>query len=589
MGYELTQQAYAQSVGTSPTNYPWIDTRNPTVNDIYYPIGKWWINTANLTLWYLNSQNTTSGYLQSVWLEVSAVSILDTISDTANTPVPPSSSSDIPPNNIQLVGGAGITVVSNPGSHLLTISATGAGTVESFAVDAFTAPGTNPVLPTAGGLVTVTGGQVAAGTTANVIRTDSLAANTYAIQIQRSQAVASSTIGDNGVSHFNSAQFTVDANGFVSLIGGSAALENINVQTGTSPVVPTSGSITFNGAVVAAGTHPVRTDGTGASTMALEVQIAQAIPSTNATNIGLSAFNSAQFTVDGNGFVSTSGTGVLNTLTGNTGGAISPVAGNINTVGTGSITIAGAGNTLTTQLTGLTNHAVLVGAGTPTITSVGPSSATGQVLQNNVGADPSYSTATYPSTTTINQILYSSANNVVSGLTTANNGVLTTGTTGTPVITALSANGQLIIGSGSGAPLAATLTAGTGITITNAANSITIASTGGGFTWTDVTTATQALLVENGYVTDRGAGVTYTLPATAALGDEIIILGKLGLTTIAQNAGQQITMSSSSSTVGVTGSVAGTNVGDCITLRCITPGASTIWRAESFVGNWTIT
>lgn len=111
----------------------------------------------------------------------------------------------------------------------------------------------------------------------------------------------------------------------------------------------------------------------------------------------------------------------------------------------------------------------------------------------------------------------------------------------------------------------------------------------GGMPWTDVTSATQALSVQNGYITDRGAGVTYTLPATASLGDEIKIDGKLGLTTIAQNANQAIRMSSALSTTGVTGTVVGTNVGDCITLRCTTSGASTIWIAENFVGNWTVT
>jgi hypothetical protein len=108
-----------------------------------------------------------------------------------------------------------------------------------------------------------------------------------------------------------------------------------------------------------------------------------------------------------------------------------------------------------------------------------------------------------------------------------------------------------------------------------------------GFPWTDVTTATQALAVNHGYVTDH-TNVTYTLPATAALGDTIKIVGKLGIMTIAQNAGQQIVVSSASSTVGVTGSVVGTNVGDCIELVCITAGASTIWRAANFVGNLTV-
>lgn len=95
-----------------------------------------------------------------------------------------------------------------------------------------------------------------------------------------------------------------------------------------------------------------------------------------------------------------SGTTVGKTITGDTGGALSPNAGNWNIVGSGSITTSGSGSTLTTQLTGLTNHAVLVGAGTTTITKIGPSSTTGQIFQNNAGADPSYSTATYPSVAT---------------------------------------------------------------------------------------------------------------------------------------------------------------------------------------------
>jgi hypothetical protein len=109
-----------------------------------------------------------------------------------------------------------------------------------------------------------------------------------------------------------------------------------------------------------------------------------------------------------------------------------------------------------------------------------------------------------------------------------------------------------------------------------------------GFPWTDVTGATQTIATNNGYITDH-ANVTYTLPATANIGDTFIIMGKLGITTIAQNANQQILMGSASSTVGVGGSVAGTNVGDCITLVCITAGSSSVYRAQSFVGNFTVT
>lgn len=94
---------------------------------------------------------------------------------------------------------------------------TPSGAILGVMVNADSAPGTNPVLPDAEGIITVTGAQVAAGTTPNVIRTDSLAANAYTIEIQRSQAAAASTVGDNGVCHFDSAAFGVDANGFVTL------------------------------------------------------------------------------------------------------------------------------------------------------------------------------------------------------------------------------------------------------------------------------------------------------------------------------------------------------------------------------------
>lgn len=83
------------------------------------------------------------------------------------------------------------------------------------------------------------------------------------------------------------------------------------------------------------------------------------------------------------------GNDVVKTVTGNTGGALPPTAGNINIVGSGSITVAGAVSTETVQLTGLTDHAVLVGAGTDTITKLAVGT-TGQVLTGATGADPAF-------------------------------------------------------------------------------------------------------------------------------------------------------------------------------------------------------
>ena len=106
-------------------------------------------------------------------------------------------------------------------------------------------------------------------------------------------------------------------------------------------------------------------------------------------------------------------------------------------------------------------------------------------------------------------------------------------------------------------------------------------------TWTDVTGATQTLAVGNGYITDNGGGVNYTLPATASLGDAIEIIGKVGITTITPNANQQILIGALGGTIGPAGTAVGTNAGDSIILRCITSGASTVWRGF-YNGNWTL-
>jgi hypothetical protein len=55
-----------------------------------------------------------------------------------------------------------------------------------------------------------------------------------------------------------------------------------------------------------------------------------------------------------------------------------------------------------------------------------------QMLQSGATATPAWSTATWPATTTINQILYSSSANVVTGLASANSSVLVTDSGGIP-------------------------------------------------------------------------------------------------------------------------------------------------------------
>jgi hypothetical protein len=217
MTYPISNQVYpvANAITGTKVFITVFSTRNPTTTDINYQPTQKWFNTANNEYWILVNFTVINGVTTANWHPISSSLTLETLTGNDGISVGPDGS-----DNIFVLGdnATGINITGNAATHTLTVHGLNGNPTVGNTVDTFTGPGTDPVLPNAAGLITVTGGQVAAGTTAHVIQTDSLAANTYTIQIQRSQAVAASTIGDNGVSHFNSAQFSVDSNGFVSLL-----------------------------------------------------------------------------------------------------------------------------------------------------------------------------------------------------------------------------------------------------------------------------------------------------------------------------------------------------------------------------------
>jgi hypothetical protein len=129
--------------------------------------------------------------------------------------------------------------------------------------------------------------------------------------------------------------------------GGSTVGKTITGNSGGA-LSPTLGNWNIFGTSTAAGTSPVTTSGV-VSTLTVNVQKSQAIASTDATKVGLANFDSAKFTVDANGFVSTSGTGIGNTITGDSGGALSPTAGNWNILGRSGSKTSGTGSTLTVR------------------------------------------------------------------------------------------------------------------------------------------------------------------------------------------------------------------------------------------------
>ncbi len=93
---------------------------------------------------------------------------------------------------------------------------------------------------------------------------------------------------------------------------------------------------------------------------------------------------------------------------------------------------------------------------TPTYPSA--SGTSGQILISD-GTNNIYSSALYPATTTINQLLYSSSGNVVSGLATASNGVLVTSNTSVPsILPGPAATGRLLSSNVAAAPSWSTAT-----------------------------------------------------------------------------------------------------------------------------------
>lgn len=170
------------------------------------------------------------------------------------------------------------------------------------------------------------------------------------------------------------------------------------------------------------------------------------------------------------------------------------------------------------------------------------------------------------------QYLYDSANNLIWYCKTS-------GTASTAVWIpsfGTMTNGQIAIGSTGTFPVLGTITAGSGVTITNGPGTIEVSLTGVGLSWNEVGTTSQVMAANNGYVTNNSSLVTLTLPATASFGSRLEICGKgSGGWKIAQNASQTIQVGANATTTGTGGYVSSGNQFDSIVLLCTT--ANTTW------------
>jgi len=199
-------------------------------------------------------------------------------------------------------------------------------------------------------------------------------------------------------------------------------------------------------------------------------------------------------------------------------------------------------------------------------------SAAGTLMQSD-GTDWTHTQATYPSSTNKDAILYSLSNNTVGEITPVKDAVLVSNNMKTPVWSSPMTDGQVIIGKTNDIPIAANLTAGSGISITNGNNSITIASTSTGSGTVNAGTANQLAYYQttgtavSGLATANSATLVTSstgVPSwTSSMTNGQILIGSTGATpvvgTITGTSGISVAVGAGTITLSGTGSGIGWN------------------------------
>lgn len=154
-----------------------------------------------------------------------------------------------------------------------------------------------------------------------------------------------------------------------------------------------------------------------------------------------------------------------------------------------------------------------------------------------------------------------------------------------------SVQGFQSLNTATGAWTGRSLTAGVGISITNAdgtGGNPTISSTGS-VAWTTTSVNVPTMTVQTGYfVITPGGAITLGLPAVSVLGDtvRVSLKGATSWQITQPNAGSQIQLGNTATTLGVGGSLTSTAIGDSVDLVCLT--ANGVWVCQNAVGNITL-
>lgn len=212
-------------------------------------------------------------------------------------------------------------------------------------------------------------------------------------------------------------------------------------------------------------------------------------------------------TIDGD---SGSITGTTVTISGGTTGLTTTGSGTtMDIIGTLDLASGGTSANLTASDGGIFYSTASTGA------ILSGTATADQILQSGTSTAPTWSTSTYPSTTTANEILYASSSNVVGQIATANNGVLITSNSGVPSLLANSSTPSYVLTANSGAPPSWQAPASGGIT--------SIDGDSGSITGSSVTIfANNATQNSGSSVAFVNSGTTSTLNVTDIHGNTVV-------------------------------------------------------------------
>jgi hypothetical protein len=510
-------------------------------------------------------------------------------------------------SNISITNGNGsITIASTAGSGTVTsVAASGGTTGLSFTGTPITTSGT---LTLAGTLAIASGGTGAtsasgarlnlgaASSGANADITSLTGLTTALTVAQGGTGVA--TVPTNGqVLIGNGAGYTLagltagsgitvtnSAGGItIASTAGGGSVTSVAVSGGTTGLTTSGGPITGSGTITFAGTLALANGGSG-STTAAGARTAFDVPSRTGTD----ASGTWGISVTGNAATATNGVVTTGTyadpawITSLAGSKVSGnITGNAANV-TGTVAIANGGTGATTAALARTALDVPTRTGTDASGTWGISvtgnagTATNGVVTTGSYSNPAWITGLAGSK--ISGDITGNAANVTGTVAVANGG------TGQTTYT----NGQLLIGNTTGNTLTkATLTAGSGISITNGSGAITITATGasGTVTSVDASGGTTGLSFSGGPITTSG---TLSLGGTLAVAN-----GGTGGTTqaTAQSAlGVPSTTGSGASgtwSISVTGTAASVPNGVVTTSSYSDPTWITSLAASKLTGNIT--